>query len=89
MKNSKRNNILFLALVTIVLFVGCSKDNNSGSSRTCNVLGLIPTTIQDNEDGTATITIEGESDVFDLEGEDFDTFADTICSGDLDLDFEI
>lgn len=87
MTSIMKKTILFLALSTTILFVGCSKDDEGdGNSRTCDIFGLIPATLVDNGNGTATVTVDGESDTFDLEGTDFNTFADEICSGDLELD---
>ncbi len=79
--------IFSIALLTSFIFLGCSNDDNEGNSRTCNILGLIPATFVDNGDGTATVTVDGESDTFDLEGVEFEMFTDQICSGDLELDF--
>ena len=79
--------IFAFTVLASLSFVGCSSDDDEGSSRTCDVLGLVPATFVDNGDGTATVTFDGESQVVDLDGVDFDTFTDQICSGDLDLDF--
>ncbi len=83
-----RKLIFSLALIASVSFIGCSNDDGEElDTRSCDLLGLVPATFVDNGDGTATVTIEGESENFDLEGTDFNTFADQICSGDLELDF--
>lgn len=80
--------IFAFALLLSIGFAGCSSDSDGdGDSRTCNILGLVPATFVNNGDGTATVTVDGESDTFDLEGVDFETFTDQICSGDIELDF--
>ncbi|WP_298996208.1 hypothetical protein ACOKFD_12135 [Flagellimonas sp. S174] len=80
--------IFALAIIASIGFTGCSGDDDGdGNTRNCSILGLVPATFVDNGDGTATITVEGESDVVDLDGVPFETFTDQICSGDLELDF--
>jgi len=84
----KKTIMLLTALVVTLLLVGCSKnDEGEQNSVTCDVLGILPATIENNGDGTATITIDGESATTDLDGMDFSTFADSLCSGNLDLEF--
>jgi len=80
---------LLLALLGSLLFINCSSDSNDAdlSSRSCNLLGVVPIEITDNGDGTATVTAEGESETIDLEGSSFDVFAEGLCSGDLEFDF--
>nr|WP_297916386.1 hypothetical protein [uncultured Allomuricauda sp.] len=87
-----KKTIYSLALLAALSFMGCSSDDDNGgeeNSRTCDILNLVPATFVDNGDGTATVTFDGESQTFDLEGVDFDTFTDQICSGDLELDFNL
>ena len=85
-----RKTIFALTLLATISFVGCSSDDEGTAeenSVTCIILGLVPATFVDNGDGTATVTVDGETDTFDLDGIDFNTFTDQICSGDLELDF--
>ena len=82
--------IFAFALIASIGFTGCSSDDDSSpeqNSVDCNILGLVPVTFVDNGDGTATVTVEGESEIVNLDGIDFQTYTDQICSGDLDLDF--
>ena len=85
-----KKTIFALALLASIGFAGCSSDNEDTieeNSVTCSILGLVPATFTDNGDGTATVTVDGETDTVDLDGIDFNTFTDQICSGDLELDF--
>ncbi len=75
------------ALALSMVLIGCSSDDNENNTRSCDLLGLVPATFTDNGDGTVTFEVEGESETIDLEGTDFDTFVDQVCSGDLELDF--
>ncbi|MEM8937899.1 MAG: hypothetical protein AAGC64_00975 [Bacteroidota bacterium] len=81
--------IFAFALIASIGFTGCSSDDDSApdiNSVDCNILGLVPVTFVDNGDGTATVTVDGESETVDLGGIDFQTYTDQICSGDLELD---
>ncbi len=71
-----------------MIFMGCSKDDDGGDSRSCDALGLIPITITDNGDGTARLEVDGESSNVDLGDNTFEEFADGLCSGDIDLDLD-
>ncbi len=72
------------ALTLSILLSACSSDDNDDDGRTCEIAG-VSISIVDNGDGTATVSADGESETVDLEGVDFDTFAENVCN--LDFDF--
>lgn len=76
-----------MAFTAILTFAGCSSDDDGDQNcRSCDILGLVPAQICDNENGTATLTVDGESENIDLEGTDFNTVADGLCNGDIDFE---
>ena len=76
-------SVLSLALI---LTACSSDDDNSNGTVTCEILGT-QISIVDNGDGTATVTTDEGSETVDLDGVDFETFADGLCN--LNIDFDL
>ena len=69
-----------LTALAVALLWSCSDDDNSDQDcRTCYFEEVIVVTrVCDNEDGTVTISLNGESRTEDLEGLGFDEFIDQL-----------
>lgn len=80
---------LFTAILTSLFFTACSTDDESSDDNSqdcflCTIeiefggdVQITESEICDNEDGTVTITSEGQTEVIDLEGNSFDDFIET------------
>jgi len=82
-------NLLYSAIAVLTfLTVACSSDDSADNCVECTI-ALASVEICDNGDGTATVSAAGESEIIDLEGVDFDTFATGACAlgGGLGLGF--
>ncbi|WP_411029353.1 hypothetical protein [Spongiimicrobium sp. 3-5] len=78
-----KNPITFLALASILLYAGCSSDNDDGDCRSCSVEGQ-KVEICDNGDDTFTFTSGDETDTISSEqllGLSPQAFVDLICVG--------
>jgi len=81
--------LMYVAVFTLALgFTACNKDDDGNANcRECSVL-TIPFSICDNGNGTANVTISGETETVPLEeGVTFEEYANTVCSGTITLGF--
>ncbi len=70
--------------------IACSGDDDGGNNcRTCDYFNGEEITLCDEGNGTMSVSVGGETEIVDLEGESFEEVAEGVCTlGDFDFDFD-
>ncbi|WP_224485364.1 hypothetical protein [Robertkochia aurantiaca] len=77
---------LFTAFMAIALAVSCTSDDDELQCKSCNFGGM-DIELCDNGDGTMLVTIAGESESVDLQGQSFELVSEAFCSGEFEFTF--
>lgn len=73
--------ILTATLLTSITFISCGDDDSNSDCKLCSFAGN-KIEICDNENGTASVTAAGDTQVYKLsDGQTFDNLKKDICNG--------